>query len=123
MKLLSKAQGYVALRVGEVENKHISWKNSPRRKKNAHREVQMCNGKVQALKKAVIMQPKRMGCHEPALTRLSPCNAWRKSAGLFPLRQPENNLKCLEIFATFHARAKSQGAKTCLQEQVFIEYK
>lgn len=108
----------------------VKWKTStflgktvPGEKKNAHREVQMCNGKVQALKKAVIMQPKRIGCHEPALTRLSPCNAWRKSAGLFPLRQPENNLKCLEIFATFHACAKSQGAKTCLQEQVFIEYK
>lgn len=51
VKLLSKAGGCVALRVGVVENKHISGKNSPRRKKNAHREVQMCSGKVQALKK------------------------------------------------------------------------
>lgn len=43
----------MALRLGVVENEHISGKTvSGEKKKNAHGEAQMWNGKIQALNKS-----------------------------------------------------------------------
>lgn len=92
----------MALRGGVVENKHISGKNSPRRKKKCpQRSPDVQWESTGTEKKSVIMQSKRMGCHECALTRLSPYDAWRKSVGLFRLRHPEDNLEMFRDLCNF----------------------
>lgn len=110
VKLLSKAGGCVALRVGVVENKHISGKNSPRRKKKCPQRSPDVQWESTGTEKNLWSCSQREWdvMNVPSLACL-PTMHGESQWGCFVWDTQRTILKCLEIFATLHVSCEKPG--------------